>query len=108
MMGGETMMTDVESPSIADLYGLVKDLTHRVEELEAELASRPAATAAGGAEQKPAVVSEEVVLAISAAVAAFLGKRATIKQIHFTGTTAWAQQGRGAVQSSHSPAHDSW
>jgi len=46
-------------------------------------------------------ISGEVLLAITAAVAAFLGKRATFHQIHLTGSTAWAMQGRATVQASH-------
>ncbi|MGB7434104.1 MAG: hypothetical protein WBR26_01110 [Candidatus Acidiferrum sp.] len=45
--------------------------------------------------------SPDIVLVISAAVAAFLGKRASIRQIHLTGETPWAMQGRATVQASH-------
>jgi methylmalonyl-CoA carboxyltransferase 12S subunit len=45
--------------------------------------------------------SEEIVLIISAAVAAFLGKKAPIRQIRLLGSTAWAQQGRVTIQASH-------
>jgi methylmalonyl-CoA carboxyltransferase large subunit len=52
-------------------------------------------------------VSEEILLVISAAVAAFLGKKPPIRQIRLLGTTAWAQQGRVTIQASHalSPRH---
>jgi methylmalonyl-CoA carboxyltransferase large subunit len=46
-------------------------------------------------------VSEEVVLVISAAVAAFLGKKPHIRQIRLLGSAAWAQQGRVTIQASH-------
>jgi methylmalonyl-CoA carboxyltransferase large subunit len=46
-------------------------------------------------------VSEEVLLVISAAVAAFLGKRARIRQVRLLGSAAWAQQGRVTIQASH-------
>src|SRR5262249_61124353 len=39
-------------------------------------------------------LSEELVAVISAAIAAFLGKKPHIRQIRLLGTTAWAQQGR--------------
>ncbi len=39
-------------------------------------------------------ISEELLMAISAAVAAYLGKRAHIRQVRLIGSTAWAQQGR--------------
>jgi methylmalonyl-CoA carboxyltransferase large subunit len=47
------------------------------------------------------VVSEEVLLIISAAVAAFLGKKPKIRQIRLLGSTAWSQQGRLTIQGSH-------
>ena len=46
-------------------------------------------------------LSEELVLVISAAVAAFLGKKAHIRQIRLLGSAAWAQQGRTTIQASH-------
>jgi methylmalonyl-CoA carboxyltransferase large subunit len=46
-------------------------------------------------------ISEELVLVISAAVAAFLGKRPHIRQIRLVSSPAWAQVGRATVQASH-------
>jgi methylmalonyl-CoA carboxyltransferase large subunit len=46
-------------------------------------------------------LSEELLLVISAAVAAFLGKKPHIRGIRLLGTTAWAQQGRVTIQASH-------
>ena len=46
-------------------------------------------------------LSEELVLVISAAIAAFLGKRPHIRQIRLLGSAAWAQQGRTTIQASH-------
>jgi methylmalonyl-CoA carboxyltransferase large subunit len=46
-------------------------------------------------------LSEELVLVISAAVAAFLGKKPHIRQIRLLGSAAWAQQGRATIQASH-------
>lgn len=46
-------------------------------------------------------LSEELILAISAAIAAFLGKRPHIRQIRLLGAAAWAQQGRVTIQASH-------
>lgn len=81
----------------------VKELRARVEKLEALLAEsliRPKEAPAPVVEKKPEI-EPEIILAISAAVAAFLGKRAKIHQIRLTGTTAWAAQGRATVQASH-------
>ena len=53
----------------------------------------PVASAAG--------ISEEELIAISAAVAAYLGVRAHIRQVRVIHSSAWAQQGRVSVQASH-------
>ena len=47
------------------------------------------------------VLSEELILVIGAAIAAFLGKKPHIRQIRLVGAAAWAQQGRITVQASH-------
>lgn len=81
----------------------VKELRARVEKLEARLAEsivRPKEAPAPVVEKKPEI-GPDIILTISAAVAAFLGKRAKIHQIHLTGSTAWAAQGRATVQASH-------
>jgi len=46
-------------------------------------------------------LSEEVLLVISAAIAAYLGKKAPIRQIRLLRSDAWAQQGRATIQASH-------
>ena len=40
-------------------------------------------------------------IAISAAVAAYLGHRAKVKQMHYRTGAAYAQQGRAVVQGRH-------
>ena len=49
----------------------------------------------------PASPSEEDMLAISAAVAAFLGVRARIRQVRLVHSSAWAQVGRMGTHASH-------
>lgn len=51
----------------------------------------------------PAAPSEEDLLAISAAVAAFLGVRARIRQVRLLQSSAWAQVGRIGTHASHHP-----
>lgn len=46
-------------------------------------------------------ITEEEVLAISAALAAWLGVHAHIRQIRLIRSSAWAQQGRASIQASH-------
>lgn len=81
----------------------IRELRQRIEKLEALLA----ASEQKQKQQPPAApqirseIAPGILLAISAAVAAFLGKRATIHQVRLSGTTAWAMQGRATVQASH-------
>ncbi len=76
--------------TLAELVEAVRALTVRVTELEASLQ-----------EQEAAGIPEEVVIAISAAVAAFLGHRAKVTQLHYRTGAAYAQQGRAVVQGRH-------
>jgi methylmalonyl-CoA carboxyltransferase large subunit len=75
-----------------DLSATVEQLQAQIAELTRRLAAMPA----------PEAVTEEEVLAISAAVAAYLGVRAHIRQIRLVGSNVWAQQGRVSIQASHS------
>jgi len=75
--------------SVAELRALVAELAARIQTLEEQAA------------QRHPEVSEDVLLAISAACAAFLGKRATIKQVHLHRGSTWAAQGRAVHQQSH-------
>ena len=78
-------------PTVAELLELVRSLAGRVEQLEAAVAR----------EDPLGEVPEDVVVAISAAVAAFLGHRAKVKQVHYRTGAAYAQQGRAVVQGQH-------
>jgi methylmalonyl-CoA carboxyltransferase 12S subunit len=100
--------------TIADLQVQIEALKGQIAELAARLpAALPATTdipkatappvaapAAPVAEPEPEI-SEETLIAISAAVAAYLGVRAHIKTIRLIGSGAWAQQGRVFLQASH-------
>jgi len=79
--------------TVAELKALVAQLAARVATLEEQAAHRHPQ------------VSDEVLLAISAACAAYLGERATIKQVHLRRGGAWASLGRAAAQQSHAELH---
>ena len=79
--------------TVAELRALVAELTARLQTLEEKAA------------QWHPEVSDEVLLAISAACAAYLGERATIKQVHLRRGSTWASQGRTAAQQSHADLH---
>ena len=112
--------TDLEA-LIQDLRDELRAMGERVARLEAERApaakpaAEPAAPAAApvpeprssrpttGQPETPAPqeISEEELTAISAAVAAYLGVRAHIRQIRLVSSRAWAQEGRVSIQASH-------
>ena len=81
----------MSQPDIQELLAAVEALTARVDGLQAELA-------AVRSELPRPEVPPEVVLAISAAVAAFLGHRARLKAVRYSTNPAWQQQYRTAVQ----------
>lgn len=86
-------------------------LAGRVELLESSGAIQQpaaAATAAPTATEPPPVnkpaspeITEAEILAISAALGAYLGVRVRIRQIRLLSSPAWAQQGRATIQASH-------
>lgn len=94
MTGSEVVGAATPSPTdpaMAELLATVRALSERVEHLANELAAVRNTVPAPE-------VPEEVVLAISAAVAAFLGHRARLTTVHYRTGPAWTQQGRAAVQ----------
>jgi methylmalonyl-CoA carboxyltransferase large subunit len=102
-----------------ELVSVIEDLRREVASLSARLATLESAKAAA-AEPSPTAapaspnsepappnpepapgVSEEELLAISGALAGYLGVRVRIRQIRLIGSQAWAQQGRVSIQASH-------
>ena len=66
--------------------------------------NKPAVGSQSPAKTAPIVaagISEDEVLIISAAIAAWLGVQAHIRQIRLIRSGAWAQQGRVTIQASH-------
>jgi methylmalonyl-CoA carboxyltransferase large subunit len=100
---------------LADIQEQLRALTARLDRLEA---SAPAAAAPVPAAERPAAaaeapvapppretITEEELLAVSAALAAYFGVRVRIRQIRLISSQAWAQQGRVSVQASHRLMH---
>ena len=84
------------------------NLSARLERLEnggaAVVEAQPVNGHAPALAAEPAVeegIPEETLLAISAAIAAYLGEHVHIRQIRLISTSAWAQVGRASVQASH-------
>ena len=114
-------MKSIDNTELADLIqelrAEVRTLADRVAALERHAgavvaaAVTPAATvvtaAPAGSATSAAASSvrpeptEEDLLVIAAAVAAFLGVRARIRQVRLIQSTAWAQVGRATVHASH-------
>jgi methylmalonyl-CoA carboxyltransferase 12S subunit len=86
---------------------LLEDLRTRVAALSARVASleKPPVVAAATPPAPEAsvreIVTEEELLAISGALAAYLGVRVHIKQIRLISSQAWASEGRVSIQASH-------
>jgi methylmalonyl-CoA carboxyltransferase 12S subunit len=91
---------------VLDALGAIRrelaQLGERVAALEAPAAAKPnAPDLAARLPAEPDGLNEELVLVLSAAIAAFLGKKPHIRQIRLLHTAAWAQQGRATIQASH-------
>jgi methylmalonyl-CoA carboxyltransferase 12S subunit len=80
-------------PTVAELLETVRALSERLAHLESVVKQQH--------QDAPVGVPDHVAIAISAAVAAFLGQRAKIKQMHYRTGASWAQQGRAVVQGRH-------
>ncbi len=80
----------------AELLALVRTLTSRIDHLEAEVKSLRVL--------HTTEVPEEVMIAIAAAVAAYLGHRAKKRQAQFGRSSAWTSATRRS-QLNHAPIH---
>jgi methylmalonyl-CoA carboxyltransferase large subunit len=91
----------IDSAQITEAIGALRQelarLSNRVAALEAAVEKHPEAVAPA----ENTGLSEELIAVIGAAIAAFLGKKAHIRQIRLLGAATWAQQGRATIQASH-------
>lgn len=74
-----------------ELEQLIKELQSRVTQLEAEVQDLKL--------RSDQEIPEDVLMAISPAVSAFLGNKGRVRAVHFSRHRTWAAQGRQAVQS---------
>jgi methylmalonyl-CoA carboxyltransferase large subunit len=111
----------VDEPNTADVATLLRDLRAEVHQLAGRLATLerhlagtavaaddrptalagPAATVHAAPQAAATEATEEDLLVIAAAVAAFLGVRARIRHVRLLQSSAWAQVGRATVHASH-------
>lgn len=80
-------------PLIAQMREEIGALTRRVSVLEQRLGDKVLAA--------DDTLSEETLLAISGAVAAFLGVQARVRNVRLVHSSAWAQVGRIGAHASH-------
>jgi methylmalonyl-CoA carboxyltransferase large subunit len=99
------MKPEALAETLEEVRRELRRLGERVAALEAAVGPKPAVPLPKASTSPPlaevAGVSEEILLVISAAVAAFLGEGPHIRQVRLVGSRAWAQQGRVTVQASH-------
>jgi methylmalonyl-CoA carboxyltransferase large subunit len=119
------MSESIPDRELAALRGAMQDLRAQVAALTERLAGLEELASMSGGESIPAArpavaetdvsdapsansfvaaaegITEEEFLAISAALAAWLGVHAHIRQIRLIRTGSWAQQGRVTIQTSH-------
>ena len=107
---GPTQMSDRESvvAVLNEIRAALAELSARVRALEdaapaaaARPAPAPSVPLAAAATAPADPISDDTLAVIAAAVAAFLGKRAHVRQVRLISSSAWAQQGRVSVQASH-------
>jgi methylmalonyl-CoA carboxyltransferase large subunit len=114
-------MVDVNTAELTETIEELRNEVHRLSERLAVLeiaretseksqtptAVQPPAApvAAKTPEPVPEPISEEIMLVISAAVAAFMGERAHVRQVRLVHSGLWAQQGRVSIQASHYLRH---
>ncbi len=98
--------------ALEQVQAQLAELSRRFELLEAATVKAPPAAANGTSAapvekaapppepEKPSITEEEL-LAISAALGAYLGVRIRIKHIRLLSSRVWAQEGRVSIQASH-------
>ena len=92
----------VKNAGLEELRAQIAELASRLERLELLEHGGEAVEVGEAPESVSARMTEDEMLAVAAAIAAYLGVRAHIRQIRLVSTSAWAQQGRVSIQASHS------
>ncbi len=100
-----------EHAALIDSIQSLREEVARLSQRIAALENRPAATvappiarASSKAQQIPEPISEEIVMVISAAIAAYLGVKPHLRQIRLINKNPWGLQGRVTIQASHALA----
>jgi methylmalonyl-CoA carboxyltransferase 12S subunit len=91
----------MSQPNLESLSSEIAQLKQMLEAITLRLSSMEGAATQAAPPPPEAGISEETLLAIAAAVAAYLGHKPKIKQIRLVRTANWAQEGRVSIQASH-------
>ena len=86
---------------LAKLEGAASAPSVAAEKLATVAVAPAEAAPTASAEPVRAEITEAEVLAVAAALAAYLGVRVHIRQIRLVSSHAWAQEGRVSIQASH-------
>ncbi|MCB9939264.1 MAG: hypothetical protein H6823_13555 [Planctomycetaceae bacterium] len=97
----ETVKLQQVLDAVEALRAEVNGLNQRLAALEAVTPAVPLTMRTSASAEQ---LSEELVLTISAAIAAYLGVKPHIRQIRLLGSASWAQHGRATIQASHALA----
>ncbi len=94
------------SAELAELRAELQSLSARLARLESvrppmEAVKQPTLPQPSAAPVVAEAISEDIMLVLSAAVAAFLGERAHIRQVRIVRSPGWSNVGRVSIQASH-------
>ena len=95
-----TVLNEIRA-ALAELSARVRALESAAPAAGARPAPAPPAPLAAAPPAAADAMNDDTLAVIAAAVAAFLGKRAHVRQVRLISSSAWAQQGRVSVQASH-------
>ena len=99
-MKSDTVNLQQVLDAVESLRKEVSGLSQRVVALEAAASTTPEPPIAPSSTEAERL-SDELVLTISAAIAAYLGVKPHIRQIRLLSSASWAQHGRATIQASH-------
>jgi methylmalonyl-CoA carboxyltransferase 12S subunit len=102
-------LTIDDNAALIDSIKALRDEVARLSQRVAALEKRPSAEPPPPVERPPAKtkpevsdgLSEETVMVISAAIAAYLGVKPHLRQIRLINNNPWGLQGRVTIQASH-------
>ncbi len=96
----ETLETNNLAETIESLRAEIAGLNQRLAAIERS-SDGPTKPAAVAESPKAPSIPEDIVMAISAAIAAYLGVKPHIRQIRLLASPQWMNQGRVTIQASH-------